>query len=168
MTANKKESELQHVDTVIISENGQKVLERERKLEALLQEQVETIALLQEARERIDRQGKTITTLSNSLVKRDEEIDRLNKVALESSVPYQQVKAQNTILIEYLRTWLQTFESKFDSDEDQEVTEAHDYLTHAKWMEVNCGRNCYGFIRRVQEWYDSQPAWKQRPKVSVE
>jgi hypothetical protein len=153
-------TELIQVDKVIIAENGEKVLEREAMLKASYEQQIETIALLQEARETIERQGKELVTLNNSLVKRDEEIDRLNKSALESSVVYEMIKSRNTILTEFVRTWLQIFESKFESDKNHEVTEASDYLTQAIWMRDNAGRRDFHSIRMVQEWYDNQPAWK--------
>jgi uncharacterized coiled-coil protein SlyX len=164
MTVNKK-SELLQIEEITIAENGAKVLERERKLDALLQEQVETAALMAEARERIERQGRTITELNNSLVRRDAEIDRLNNSALMLSPAYEQLRYRNTILVESLRTWLQIFEQRFDSDENQEITEASDYMTHAKFMKDNYGRDDQGFLRRVTEWYNNQPAWKQTDKL---
>jgi len=118
-----------------------------------LDEQIETLVLLQEVRELSasrkegnERLTEQVLAYKVQVESKDRYIDTLQKKAISAS-----------IVTEYLRTWLQVFESKFESDERPEVTEASDYLFHAKWMREHCGREDFGHIATVQAWYDSQP-----------
>lgn len=111
----------------------------------------EIMALSASRKEENERLTEQVLAYKVQMDSKNRYIDLLQKSAIMSS-----------IVTEYLRSWLQIFESKFES-EKPEVTEASDYLTHAKWMKEHTGREDYGMIRRVQEWYDNQPAWKQKP-----
>lgn len=120
-----------------------KEIDDQFKDQALMEEIMALSASRKEEKERLTEQ---VLAYKIQVESKDRYIDTLQKKAIVASV-----------VIEYLRTWLQTFESKFESDESPEVTEASDYLTHAKWMKEHCGREDQGMIKIVQEWYDSQP-----------
>lgn len=158
-------TELIQVDSVTIAENGEKVLERERQLKELQEERIQTLALIQEIRETIERQGKTITTLNNSLVKRDEEIDRLNQAALENSITFENIKLKLETSNMHLFKMLDEHEGAFDSDEKFASAEiCRDYLDAAMYCEKYFGR-VGNKVPQAQEWYDSLMPWEQTDKL---
>jgi ribosome-binding ATPase YchF (GTP1/OBG family) len=158
MTATK---ELIQVDSVVIAENGEKVLERERMLEEAIMDGAKTLNLLEDARECIERQGRELTALNNSLVKRDQEIDRLNNEALKNSVQFLNVGNRLQESNNHLFKMLDEHESAFDSDETFVSPQiCVDYIEAAKHCAAYFGRT-NNRIKWAQEWLDNVPTEKR-------
>jgi hypothetical protein len=79
---------------------------------------------------------------------------------LAVSVKYERVKAQNQILIGLLKTQLETFEAKFESEEEKAFISSQylNYLIAAKYVQrIEPSKEREGYIKRIEALRDRLP-----------
>jgi hypothetical protein len=69
------------------------------------------------------------------------QIDEMTTTHLQLSITHEQTKSKNLILKSFVVKFLDSFEGRFDSDEDAYAPEHMiEYIEAAKWMAANYGR----------------------------
>lgn len=150
--------------SVMIPENADKVTEREARLAEQNRQLDELIAVLNEAKETIARQGAEITRLHNE--------------ALKNSAPFEEAKkksAKADILFHHLCKMLDQHEADFSKikrdpfgnmiivDDFKSPLFASDYIEAAKATK-ELGRN-YNSVDAAEAWLKEQPSTPKRDNL---
>lgn len=127
-----KNTELVEIPEVIISESGEKFLEKEAKLSAF-----------EIAMQTIDSNNETIKAM-------DKELDRLRTEMLQKSLAFSSLAKENRELRKHLVKFCEEFEHKFDVVKQCDSNEiAEDYINAAGFLLQTCHR----LGHRIEEVY---------------
>lgn len=127
-------NELVEIPEVIISESGEKFLEKEAKLSAF-----------EIAMQTIDSNNETIKAM-------DKELDRLRTESLQHSLAMQLVKGENRELKKHLLKFVEEFEHRFEVEKACDSPKiAEDYIDAAIYLLDNHQRTRH-FINEVRAW----------------